>query len=169
MPHELARDLRGRLEMRLLIGHRAKRDRDRRQAEETALDGGRHGPRVEHVIPEIRAVVDAGNHHVVLVVEQSRDGEVHAVGRRTLDVIDSRLGLEHAQRHVEGQGVARAAAIAIRRYDGDLGEACQRILEGADTEGAVAIIVADENLHGPDMRYGKAYAPARARHYTGAN
>ena len=132
LPDELSGNFGGGLEVRLRVRRRAQGNRDGGQAEEAPLDGRRHGAGIEHVIAQVRAVVDPGDHHVMLVVEQAGDREVHAVGRRALNVVDARLGLEHPQGHIEGQGVARATAIAVRRDDGDLGEVCERLLEKVD-------------------------------------
>ena len=83
----------------------------------------------------------------ILEVEEPGDREVHAVGGRAGHEVHARLGFEHAQRHVERQRVAGAAAVAVRRDDGDLAERRQRLAQAPDAFGTVAVVVADQNLH----------------------
>src|SRR5687768_1363601 len=72
---------------------------------------------------------------------------MHAVGGRALHVIDVRFGFADAQRHVEGEGIAGAAAIAIRRDHGEIAQALKRITQRDDAAGAVAIVIGDEDSH----------------------
>ena len=74
---------------------------------------------------------------------------MHAVGGRAGDVVHAGLGLEQAQRHIEREGIAGAAAIAVRRHHRDLAErAASASAQARDALGPVAVIVADEYFHG---------------------
>ena len=76
------------------------------------------------------------------------DREVHAVRRRAVDdVVLALAELEDAQRHVERQRVAGAAAVAVGRDDGDLGQRRKRVAQALQALGAIAVVVADENFH----------------------
>ena len=72
---------------------------------------------------------------------------MHAVGGRARHEVHARLGLEHAQRHIEGEGIARAAFVAVRRDDRDLGQGGEGLAQAADALGAKAVVVTDQNLH----------------------
>src|SRR5205823_5239328 len=60
-------------------------NRDARNAEQRALERGRNRPRVRHVITEVPPLVDARDDQVRLLLDDVRDGEVDAVGRRAVD------------------------------------------------------------------------------------
>ena len=99
-----ARVVRASLEVARRVAAQAigvERDRDRGLAEKATF--GRRGDRsrIQDVVAEVRAVVDARNHHVRLERKQARDGQVHAVGRRALHEVHIGLGLPDAQRHLE--------------------------------------------------------------------
>ncbi len=147
LPHEPSRDLGAGIEVPRTARVRAQRDRDRRQPEEAAFDGCCDGARVEHVVSEIGAIVDARHHHVVLVIEQPRDRQMHAVGRSSRHVVNASLGFVHPQGHIECQGIAGTTAIAVGGDDGDLGDGQQRLAQAADSLGAVTIVIADQYLH----------------------
>ncbi len=98
------RNLRPRIEVPAALRRGAQRHRDGSQAEESPLDRGGHGARIQHVVAEVRTVVDAGDDHVVLEVEQPRDCQMNAVGWRAGHEVDIGLGgLEDAQRHIQRQ------------------------------------------------------------------
>ncbi len=126
-----------------------QRNRDRRQAEEAAFDGRGHRAGIEHVVAEVGAVVDARDHHVVidLAFEQARDREVHAVRRGAVDEMAPGTVFGHAQRDVERQRVAGAAAIALGSHHRHLGKRLQRVDEALQALGTIAIVVADQDSH----------------------
>jgi hypothetical protein len=125
-----------------------QRQRNCRQAEETTFDRGCYGARVQHVVAEVRAVVDAGDDHVVLFFEQAGDREMHAIRRCAVEhEVLALAERQHAQRHVESERVAGAAAVAVGRDDSDLAQLGQGIAQCSDPVGAIAVVVADENLH----------------------
>jgi hypothetical protein len=80
-----------------------QRDRHRGFAEEPAFGGRRDRARIQHIVAEIRSVVDAGDDHVGFEWEEPGDREVHAVGGRPLDEVHVRFGLLHSQRQLERQ------------------------------------------------------------------
>ena len=125
-----------------------QRDRDGRQSQEAALDRGRDGAGIQHVVAEVRAVVDPRDDHVVVVVEQPGDGQMHAIRRRAVaDVVSIGVMLKHAQRYVEREGIAGAAAITIRRDDGDVRQRLQCLGEREQTVRAITVVVTDQDLH----------------------
>jgi hypothetical protein len=82
---------------------------------------------------------------------------VHAIGRRTGDVVDARLGLEYPQGYVQRQRITRAATITIRGHDRNLGEGQQGLPEAADALRTEAVIVADQDFQA--VRVFKCIAP----------
>ena len=124
-----------------------QRDRDRGLAEEAALGGGGDRAGIQHVVAEIRAVVDAGDHHVGLERKQARDGEVHAVGRCAFDEVHVGFGLADAQRQFERERVARAAAIAIGRHHRQIAQALEPLAQRVDAARAVTVVVGYEDSH----------------------
>lgn len=143
----LACHARGRREMPAFTHD--QRNRDRGQAEEASLHGSSDRAGIEHVVAEVGAVVDARNHHVVidLAFEQARNGEVDAVRGGTVDEMAPGTVFGHAQREVERQGVAGAAAIALGSHHRHLGKRPQRVDEALQALGTVAIVVADQDSH----------------------
>src|SRR3569833_1126210 len=72
-----------------------------------------------------------------------------AIGRSAGDIVNAGLGFEDAQRHVQGERITGAAAIAVRRHDrdGHIGECGESLLQASDPGGAEAIVVTDQYLH----------------------
>ena len=95
---------------------------------------------------------------------------MHAVGGRAVDVIHA-LAMP-VRSGVERQRIARPAAVSIGRDDGDLRERRERLDQGLETVGTVAIVIADQDsharmraeLHGPGTPGG--WTRTR-RNYTG--
>src|SRR5689334_8062403 len=136
-----------------------------RQAQEAPFDGGGDRSGIEHIVPEVRPVIDPRDHHVVRIVKKSRDGQMDAIRRGAGHKIDSRLGFEHAQRHVQGQRVTGTTAVAIRSHDGDLGKAEERLAEAADPLRSKAVVVADQyfqEVFGLCVRESKALPKAHS-------
>ena len=70
-----------------------------------------------------------------------------AVGGRTVDEIPAFTDRMHAQRRMQGQGIAGATLVPVRRDHRDLGDIGKRIGERVDTCRQVAIIVTDKDFH----------------------
>src|SRR5512139_1352594 len=130
-------------------GAHDERDRNGRQAEEAAFDGGSNRAGIQHVVTQVGAVVDPRHHHVVLdlAFEQARDREMDAVRGRAVHEVPALAVLGHAQGYVEGERVAGSAAIALGSDHGDLGKRLQRVDEALQALGAIAIVVADQDSH----------------------
>ena len=58
-----------------------KRHRNSRQAEKPPFHRSGHGAGVNHVVTEVRAVVDPRDDQIRLVVEKARQRQVHAIRR----------------------------------------------------------------------------------------
>jgi hypothetical protein len=125
---------------------------------ERGADGARQVDELAGVLPE----VDAGHDHVVVLLKEPGDREVHAIGRRAVHVIHVVAELEHAQRHVERQRIARTAAIAVGRDDGDCRERSKRVRQPLQAFGAIAVIVADEDSQASGSALAPDLRPSRA-------
>ena len=110
----------------------AQGDREGGQAEEPPFDGCRDRPGIQHVVAQILAVVDARNHHVVFVVKETGDRQMHAIRRGSGDEVHARLRLEHAQGHIQRERVAGTAAIAVRGHHRHVGERGEDFSQAAD-------------------------------------
>ena len=143
---ELQRHGRRGLEMHGRL--RRERNRDRRNAEQEALGRRRHRARVDRVVAHVRAEIDAGDHEVGKAVEQPRHGEVHAVGRRAVDEQEAAGRAAHRQRPIERQRIRSAAAIGLRRDDGDLGARSERCGKALEARCKVAVVVGKQDAHG---------------------
>ena len=99
--------------------------------------------------PRLAPLIDAGDQHVGLVLEQTRDRDVHAVGRRAVDVVEVVVDALDSQRRLERQRVARAAAVTVRRDDDDLGERRQMLGERAQAACLIAVVVGKEDSQLP--------------------
>ena len=67
-----------------LAGGRLLRDRDRRDAQDDALQRRRHGSRIGDVVAQVRAVVDPGDDQVGAFADQAEVAEADAVDRRAV-------------------------------------------------------------------------------------
>ena len=93
-------------------------------------------------------MIDTRDDDVGQVLEQPRDREMHAVGRRAVDVLVTEVGTPHGERTIERQGIAGAGAIALGCDDRDFTEWRERFGQSLKARGEVTIIVAEENPHG---------------------
>ena len=117
-------------------------------AEQIGFGGGGHGAGIEGVVAHIRAVVDAGKHPVGLEIGQAVQGEVDAVGGRAVDKIEAVGGFLDAQRAVERERIAGAAAVALGGDHAHVGKFGGHPGEDGEAFGLVAVVVADEDIHG---------------------
>ena len=72
---------------------------------------------------------------------------MNTIGRRAVDVKESVGGAAHAERTVERQRIARAAAVAFGCHHGDLGDRADRLGEDGQSRREVTIVVAQQNVH----------------------
>ena len=82
------------------------------------------------------------------MLEQSGDGEMDAIGRSAVDEQEAVGRAPHGQRAIERQRVRRAAAVALRRDDGDLGVRRELGREAFESGREVAVVIGKENAHG---------------------
>jgi hypothetical protein len=117
---------------------------------DTAIDGmpsDRAG--VDRVVAHVRAEVDPGHDDVGQRLEQTGDGEVHAVGRRAVDEQEAVGGTAHRERTVERERVGSAAAVALRRDHRHGAEVGERRGEDREPGGEVAVVVREQDPHEP--------------------
>ena len=77
----------------------------------------------------------------MLELEQPRDRQMHAIGGRTVDVIGIGVVARRAHGDIERQGVARAAAIAVRSDDGDGAQWIDRPAERLQALCPIAVVI----------------------------
>jgi len=138
---EIGGDARGAREIARRSGLHAQRHGDGGQAEKAPLDRRGDRPGIQHVIAEVRTVVDAGDDQIMVMVEEAGDGHMDAVRRGTVDEIRVGRVLGRPQRHVQGQRVAGAAAIAVWSHDRDPSVRTDRIDQRREPLGPVTIVV----------------------------
>ena len=126
----------------------AQRNRDRRQAEEAPLDRRRHGAGIQHVIAQVRAVVDAGDHHVVL---DSRTGRKSPGARSRSACRRTKYTPGSASKTRSGTSRVSELLAPLRLRSGATtvtsAERRERLAQAPDALGAVAVVVADQNFH----------------------
>ena len=120
-----------------------ERDGHRRVPQKAPLHGGGHRSRIKYVIAEIGAGVDSGDDHVRLVIQQSGQGQMHAIRGRAGHVQKTVGGAVDAQGAVQRKRIAGAAAVAVRRDHHHGTVAGQGLGQTHDTWRLVAVIVAD--------------------------
>ena len=137
--------------MRRLVGARivGLRQRDRRNAEDGALDRAGDGAGIDHVLAGVAAAVDAGEDEIgPALLEQVHRAHDHAVGRRALDRVAALADRAQPQRIVERERVRDAGLVELRRHHPDV--VGQRLADlGADVEpvGMDAVVVGDQDAH----------------------
>jgi hypothetical protein len=121
--------------------------RDRRHAEHRRFHRRGDGARVDDVLAEIAAAVDAGEAERRLVVlEDVVDREQHAVGRRAVDREAAALRAADAQRRADGERMADRALLGLGRHHPDvLGERARDLLERLEAGGVDTVVVGDED------------------------
>src|SRR5271167_125459 len=140
-PHQLRSNLCGQAKIARAVRRQAQRYGDGRQAEKAAFDGGRDRARVQGIVAEIGAVIDAGHDDVVFKIEQSRDRQMYAIGRRAVDVVGVRVIARGAHRYIESQRIARPAAVSVGRNYGDGPQGFDRPPECRQALGPIAVVI----------------------------
>ncbi len=69
------------------------------------------------------------------------DGNIHAIGWRSVDCKNSRLRLTESQRLVERQRVARRALLGLGRADDDVCKWDERSAKRADADARETVVV----------------------------
>ena len=139
----------GRVEVLPALLH--LREGDRRNAEQEALHRRRDGARIERVLAHVGALVDSGDDEVRALLEQARQRQVDAVGRRSVDVAKAVRGGVDREAAVERQRVRRAARVLLGRDDVEIAEPFARLDERGQPGSEVAVVVGDEDAHGPKI------------------
>jgi hypothetical protein len=117
------------------------------EAQETPLHRRGDGTRIDHVVAEIGAVIDARHHQVRLIVEESRQREVHAIGRRTIDLVAILPVLLDPERGRQGQRIARSRTIPIRRDHDNVRDLRQCGGQRVDPGCEIPVIVTYKDFH----------------------
>ena len=95
--------------------------RERRDVEQGRLHRRGDGARIGHVLAEVAAVIDPGEHEVDgAALDHDLEREQHAVGRRAVDREAAPRQPADAQRPVHGQRVRGAALIGLGRHHPDV-------------------------------------------------
>ncbi len=114
-----------------------------------ALTRRAHGTGVIDIFPEIRAVVDSGNHHVRFFRQKFVQRHDHAIRRRPVDgPFPLRDPVAH-DRLPQRQRLRRPAALQARRNDAHRGKSFQRRRQRAQPFRLIAIVVGQKYVrHG---------------------
>ncbi len=91
-------------------------------------------------------MIDARNHHVRFVLEQSGNREVDAVRWCAVDGINIRIRPLNTQRAIQRQRVACATSISVRRDHGGGAQIAQMARQTQKALGPVAVIVAYQDI-----------------------
>src|SRR5207342_2434176 len=160
--HQLRREGGGDLEVEAAadVAHTAGRgllgEDDGGDAEHDPLQRRRHRARVGDVVAEVGAVVDAGDDQVRAAADQAQLGEADAVDRGAVGgvaaVAVAELDLLDAERRAGGDAAGGGAAVGVRRdhVDLDAVEVAQRPPRRLQAGGGDAVVVGEEDAHGPD-------------------
>ena len=140
---QFERDPRGGIEMRRRF--RSQRNRDRRNPEQEPFGGRGDGAGVDVSSPMLAPWMR--DHHVGQMIEQTGDGKMHAIGRRSIHEQEPVRRTPHGQRSIERQRVRSPAAIAFRRDHGDLGVRRECRSESLESRRKVAVVVGKQNAH----------------------
>ena len=81
------------------------------------------------------------------MIEHARDRQMNTVGGRAIDEVKTVGRLPQRQRPIEGERVARAAAIALGRDHGCIAKVVQGVGQGRKAGREIAVVVTEENAH----------------------
>src|SRR5258708_2288403 len=138
-----------------------RRNGERRNAEEIALDRGGHRARIDRVVAHVCAEVDARHDHVRREVEQSGHGDMHAIGGRAVHREVAVRRAPYDKRPVERERIGRAGGVALGRDHRHFAQAGERLGEQRDAGGEVAVVVRDEDSHANDSTVRRCLSPVR--------
>ena len=92
-------------------------------------------------------MVDTRDDQIRFLVQESRNGEVNAVGRGTLDVVVAIAQFMGAQGPGQRQGIAGTTAVAVRCDNGDRTKLDQVLGEDEQPGGLIAIVITEKDTH----------------------
>ena len=143
--HQVARLAGSGLDFQPVLVHLRKGNG--RHAKQIAFHGRTHGAGINGVVAHIGAVVDARDHQVWPVVQQARECDVHAVGRRAVHVTKTVGAAVHVQRGVQGKRVGLGAVVVLGGDDFHLGHVFKGVKQGQQAGRLVAVVVGNEDFH----------------------
>ena len=149
----------GRREIRGLHPRKA----DGRRAPERRLARDAERARIDEVLGDVAAVVDAGKHEIRLgvVLEQPGESGDDAVGRTAGTGIAPFAETRHDDRFRHGQGRAGGRMLRLRRDDPHVvAQTPRRRLQPRDAGGFDAVVVRDQDAHSSSSGHGDAVAGA---------
>ena len=123
------------------------RHRDGRNAKQIPLHGRAHRARIQGVIAHIGTVVDARDHQVRAIAEQTGQGDVYTVRGCAVDVAEPVFGPVNVQRGVQGQGIGFGAVVVLWGHHFNIGNGLECRVQGDDAVGPKAIVVGDQDFH----------------------
>ena len=125
------------------------RQRDGRDAEHRALHRAGNSAGIDHVLADIAAAIDAGQHQIDLfAVEHVTHAHDDAIGRRAAHRKTPVGDLAQPQRIVERQRMRDAGLIVLRRHHPDLVRQLARDLRAdIETFGMNAVVIGDQDAH----------------------
>jgi hypothetical protein len=118
---------------------------------------------VPDVVAHVGAVVDAADHEVGTVAEQTGQGDVHAVGRRAVHVAEAVGRFVDVQRRVQRERIRLRAVVVFRRDDLDFAQVADRFVQRHDAGCLVAVVVGEQDLHAAGIV--EAGSPRRYREF----
>ena len=118
-----------------------------RQPQMAPFGSSSHCARVDDVITKIGVGIDARHHPIKRRVEQTVNGQVYAICRRSVDRPETIGMLLYRKRPVQCQGVTGTAVIPVRGNNFQLPEALQTLIQRHQTRRMNAIVVGQQNSH----------------------
>src|SRR5260370_487399 len=110
-----------------------------------AFARGAHGTRVIDIFPEIRAVVDSGNHHVRFFRQKFVQRHDPAIRRRPVNRPLALRNLIANDRLPQRQRLRRPAALQARRHNTHRGKSFQRRRQRAKSFRLISVVVGQKN------------------------
>ena len=116
------------------------------------LHGRPHGAGIGHVKAHVVAVVDAGEHHIGLPLQNGIQGGLHAVRRGAVQGIGGDVGDIHPplfNPHPPGQGnpVGHGAALLRRGHHRHVSEIGSGLGQNGNALGIDAVVIGNQNIH----------------------
>src|SRR5450830_18585 len=137
--HQLARKIGGSRQVIQLA--RGQREGERGPTQEAPFKGCRHGTGIQHVISQVGTKVDARHHQIRLLIQQTVDRQVYAVGGGAVHA-DKAIGQNvHVQRTVERQRTAGAALVLVGGNHHALGVIRQRSMKRGEARCGGTVVI----------------------------
>ena len=123
-------------------------ERNGRHTKQVPLHRCAHGTGVDRVVPHVGTIVDARDHQVGPVPEQTGERDVHAVGRRAIEITKAVGRRGDVQRGIERQGVRFRAVVELGRNHFHLSHVLERFVQGHNARSLVTVVVRNQYFHG---------------------